>query len=217
MIIDDTHGDVIVSVGSVVESTAVLIGPAYVGPGAYVGHGAVVGAPPQYRGVYPSPLDGERADKGVHIGKGACVRELVQVHQGIVSETVIGFDTLIMAGCHIAHDTAIGSDCTIGSFSVFGGHTTVCNRVTFGQGVVTHPWIIVGESAMVGLNSSVINDVAPYQKVAGSPARVIGKNTGASGEKEAWDDCVLDGPTWAGYAILQRERNYEKELMKEKK
>lgn len=216
MIIDDTHGRVTISVGAHIEDSAVIIGPAYVGTNAYVGHGAIIGAPPQYHGVYPSPVTADRADKGVHISKGACVRELVQVHQGIIDETVIGYDTLIMAGCHIAHDVWIGQDCTIGSFTVFGGHTTVGDRVTFGQGVVTHPWTVIGESTMIGLNSSVINDIAPYQKVAGSPARIIGKNTGASGEKEVWRDSVLDAPTWERYAAMQRQRDNSREFMKGK-
>lgn len=216
MILDDTHGEITISAGAHIEDSAIIIGPAYIGPDAYIGHGAVIGAPPQYRGVYPSPVSADRADKGVHISKGACVRELAQVHQGIIDETVIGYDTLIMAGCHIAHDTAIGRDCTIGSFSVFGGHTTVCDRVTFGQGVVTHPWVVIGESAMIGLNSSVINDIAPFQKVAGSPARIIGKNTGASGKKEVWRDSVLDAPTWERYAAAQHTRDAAKELPKGK-
>lgn len=216
MIFDDTHGEITISVGAHIEDSAIIIGPAYIGPDAYIGHGAVIGAPAQYHGVYPSPVSADRADKGVHISKGACIRELAQVHQGILDETVIGYDTLIMAGCHIAHDVWIGQDCTIGSFAVFGGHTTVGDRVTFGQGVVTHPWAVIGESAMVGLNSSVTKDVAPYQKVAGSPARLLGKNTGVGGDKEEWDDTILDVPTWERYAAMQRQRDNSRELMRQK-
>ena len=89
----------------------------------------------------------------------------------------VGADVLLMTGVHIGHDCHVGEGSTIGSHTALGGYTIIGDLVTFGQGVVTHPWIIVGEAAMVGLNSSVIRDVQPFAKVAGSPARLLGSNT----------------------------------------
>lgn len=217
MIVDDRNGVVTLHKGAYIEDSAVLIGPCEIGPEAYVGHCAVVGAPPQYYGVFPSPVTADRAAKGVVVCGGATVREFCQIHQGIVNETMVGHDVLLMAGCHIAHDSEIGNDSTLGSFSILGGHTHIGARVTFGQGVVTHPWAVIGEGAMVGLNSSVTKDVLPYQKVAGSPARLLGKNTGAGGDKEAWDESVLDPHVWTNYHEALMARDDAKELMKEMK
>ena len=213
MIIEDHRGEVVISPSAHIESTAVLIGPVQIGELAYIGHNCVIGAPPQYKGYWPIPLHGKSANAGVYIGRKTVVRELTQVHQGIQRTTFIGDESLIMAGCHIAHDCSIGAHVTLGSFSALGGHTHIGHKATFGQGVVTHPWVIIGDHSMVGLNSSVINDVLPYQKVAGSPARLIGKNTGAGGDKEAWDETTLDEGTWIGHSVLVTRRNNLKKEM----
>lgn len=215
-IINDA-GQVIVEAGARVERTAVLIGPCTIERNAYVGHYAVIGAPPQHHGYYPSPMTGERAEAGVRINRGATVREHSQVHQGILGPTIIDNRALIMAGCHIAHDCFIGQDSTLATNTILGGHTSIDSSVTFGQGVITHPWVIVGYKAMVGLNSSVIKDVLPYQKVAGSPARLIGKNTGAGGEKADWDSGALNAFDVDHWNRLLRQREEEQDRMKELK
>lgn len=217
MIIDDSHGRVTIRKGAYIEDTAVLIGPCEIGADSYIGHNAIIGAPAQYKGFFPTPVTAERAEAGVIIGNNVTIRELTQIHQGILMPTTVCSLALLMAGCHIAHDSFIGPRVTLGSFTVLGGHTTIDDDATFGQGVVTHPWVIVGEGAMVGLNSSVTKDVLPYQKVAGSPARLLGKNTGAGGDKEAWDESVLDPQVWEDYHALCRQRDEEKNRMEEYK
>ena len=212
----ETGGKVQVHDSAVVEPTAVLVGPCWVGENSYIGHHAVIGAPPQYKGFYPDERWGLRAEYGTIIGNDVCVRELTQVHQGIQRDTVIAKGSLIMAGCHIAHDSYVGKNCTIGSFTIFGGHTCVDDDVTFGQGVVTHPWVIIGMGAMIGLNSSVLNDVLPHQKVAGSPARLLGRNTGPNGPKQGWwEDEILDEDVWNRYNEYANIRIKLKAHMKE--
>lgn len=211
---DDTNGSIWVSETAIVESTAVLIGPCHIGHNAYVGHNAVIGAPAQYTGYYPFPITGKKAGAGVQVSDGACVRELVQMNQGIQIPTTVGRDSLVMASVHIGHDTTIGDDCIIAPLSTFGGHTTIDDMVTMGQGCVTHPWTIVGRAAMVGLNTGLIADVMPYQKVAGTPARVIGFNAGPNGVREDWSSESLDELDWTQYRLLLTER---KNLMKELK
>ena len=177
MIIDETHGSVTIGEGCEIADTAILTGPLTIGDRVYIGAYAVIGAPAQHRGSYPCSLDSKHRAEGVTIGDGACVREFVQVHQGILRPTIVGGDSLLLAGAHIAHDSQLGRGVTMGSFSILGGFTIIDDEATFGQGVVTHPWIIIGERAMVGLNSSVVKDVDPFAKVAGSPARLLGSNT----------------------------------------
>ena len=195
-----------IGAGVVVEPYAIITGPTLIGEGAYIGAHACIGAPAQHHGAYPAPITGERREGGVVVGAGACVREYVTIHQGVIGGTIVGAGTLLMAGVHVAHDCLIGERVTLGSFSILGGLSIVDEDVTFGQGVVTHPYSIVGAGAMVGLNSSVIHDVLPFSKVAGCPARVIGFNdrkhpSGGLGE----DD-------WADYSVLhdqQRARRSE--------
>ena len=216
-IIDNSGGQVVVEAGARVERTAVLIGPCTIERNAYVGHYAVVGGAPQHHGYYPSPLNGKRANSGVLINREATVREHCQIHQGILAPTIVGRDALVMAGSCINHDCVVGEGSTLATNTILGGHTTIAENVTFGQGVVTHPWVIIGEHAMIGLNSSIIKDVLPYQKVAGSPARLIGKNTGPGGDKGEWTYDELSHIVLEHWDALLEQRIEEREWMKELK
>jgi UDP-N-acetylglucosamine acyltransferase len=216
-IIDNSGGQVVVEAGASVERTAVLIGPCTIERGAYIGHYAVVGAQPQHEGYYPYPQYGKIADAGVIIREGAVVREHSQVHQGILAPTIVGANSLVMAGCHVSHDSVVGRWSVLATNTILGGHTMIASNVTFGQAVVTHPWVIIGANAMIGLNSSVIKDVLPFQKVAGSPAKVIGKNTGAGGDKEEWLESTILPNYLDDYDAMVRQREEEREMMKELK
>jgi UDP-N-acetylglucosamine acyltransferase len=205
---DETHGEIIVHAGAHVEQTAVLIGPCEIMPGAYVGHYCVIGSPAQHHGYYPDDLlNGKRDHQGVLIQQGAVVREHSQVQQGIKRKTEVRFDAMVMAGSHIAHDVLIGPDATIGSHATFGGFTEVLYAATLGQLVVTHPWTIIGQHSMIGQGSCVVKDVAPYQKVAGNPAKLLGKNTGAGGDKEEWDESTIDTEEMDVYRQALNTRN----------
>lgn len=208
MIVDETFGEVTIHPNARIEETAVLIGPCVIHEGAYIGHYAVIGSPAQHHRHYP---DGNHHDPvGVMIGDNAIVREHCQVQQGIRGMTYVWDHAYVMAGSHISHDTEIGSYSTVGTNSIFGGHTIVLDHVTFGQNVVTHPWVVIGSRSMIGQGSCVIRDVPPMQKVAGNPARLLGANTGASGAKLDWSmDAVtrLDQKRWQ---LATERRNKER-------
>ena len=55
------------------------------------------------------------------------------------------------------------------------GDTVIGNDVWIGQNAVILPGVHIGDGAIIGLNSVVGSDVAPYTIVAGSPARPIRK------------------------------------------
>lgn len=55
------------------------------------------------------------------------------------------------------------------------GDTVVGNDVWIGQNVTVLPGVHIGDGAIIGLNSVVTKDVAPYTVVAGNPARFIRK------------------------------------------
>ena len=176
MIIDETDGPVLIGANCEIFETAILTGPLSIGDDVYIGPYAVVGGPAQHRGSYPSPISAPVRTGGVCIKDRACIREFVQVHQGILGPTIIGTDSLVMSSSHISHDSQLGVGVTIASNTSFGGFTRVDDGATFGQSVVTHPWVIIGEGTMIGLNASIIRDIPPYAKVLGSPARIVGSN-----------------------------------------
>lgn len=191
------RGNVDIGENVTIEPYAIITGPCQIADDVYIGAHAMIGGSPQHRGSYPSGVDAPIRHAGVRIGRGACVREYVTVHHGIVEETRVGADALLMAGCHIAHDCQLGARVTLGSFSILGGFTIIDQDATFGQGVVTHPWAIIGEAAMVGLNSSIVKDVTPFAKVAGAPARVLGSNTHKDPRlPREYDELVLSTEVW---------------------
>jgi UDP-N-acetylglucosamine acyltransferase len=172
-IIDDA-----VELGEDIEvgAYAIITGRVRIGARSRISPHAVIGGAPQYRGYWPAPESNERVGAGVLIGEDVCVREHAQIHHGVQWPTVIGDRVLIMAMTHTGHDSRIGDDATLSVGSCLGGFVTIQRRANIGMGVIIHPWAIIGEGAMVGLNSGVVKDVPPYAKVAGSPARIIGAN-----------------------------------------
>ena len=57
----------------------------------------------------------------------------------------------------------------------FKGDTVIGNDVWIGQNAVILPGVHIGDGAVIGANSVVGNDVAPYTIVIGNPAKVLRK------------------------------------------
>lgn len=57
----------------------------------------------------------------------------------------------------------------------FKGNTVIGNDVWIGQNAVILPGVNIGDGAIIGANSVVGSDVAPYTIVAGNPAKLIRK------------------------------------------
>ena len=89
---------------AIIEPYAVIGEGVIIGPRVYVGAHAAIGGPPQHHGIYPSPVTAHESRCGVIVAEGACIREFVTIHHGVVQATIVGPDTLLMAGVHIAHD-----------------------------------------------------------------------------------------------------------------
>jgi UDP-N-acetylglucosamine acyltransferase len=187
-IIDD---NVVMGDGVTVGAYTVINGPCAIGNHVTIDSHCRIGGAPQITPDHPAVASRERLDYGVAgsiiIGDNTIIREHVVIHHGVYLPTVIGDDCYIMCAAHIGHDTTIGSRTTVGSHTAFGGFNTVFIGSTFGQGVITHPWTIIGHGAMVGMNTTVLHHVFPYQKVAGAPAKMLGKNRTAPWCGDDWD------------------------------
>lgn len=82
--------------------------------------------------------------------------------------------------------------------------TTIGNDVWISQGATIIAGITIGSGAVIGAAAVVTKDVAPYSKVAGVPARVIGErfdDTVAARflatEWWLWDPVELEGVQWS--------------------
>jgi len=85
----------------------------------------------------------------------------------------------------ILHARSIGDDCHIRHNTTFGivrleetrGIPIIEERVEIGCGVAILGHVRIGHDSIIGANSVVLGDVAPWTVVAGAPARVVRRLT----------------------------------------
>ena len=108
----------------------------------------------------------------VIIGDDNVFRESCTVHRGTVQDravTTIGSRGLFMAYAHVAHDCMVGDDVILANAATLGGHVQVGNWAILGGLAGVHQFCRIGEHAMVGGASCVLQDVAPYVLGQGNP------------------------------------------------
>ena len=132
--------------------------------------GVIVGHVPQ-----DTKYGGERST--CRVGRGTILREHVTVHRGTIpeSQTVIGEECFLFAGCHVAHNCTLGSRVTLVNNVLLAGHVEVADRATIGGSAGVHQFVRIGELVMVAGNATQRMDAPPYALI--DPAgRVAGLN-----------------------------------------
>ena len=82
-----------------------------------------------------------------------------------------------MPTAHVAHDCTVG-DCVIFSNNAtIGGHVVVENHAILGGFSGVHQFCRIGEFAITGGITKIVQDVPPFMIIDGNPARVRGVNT----------------------------------------
>jgi len=162
-----------------------IIGPdVEIGPGCRIGPHAVVtgwtrlGANNrvfQFASIGDAPQD--KKYKGeptrVEIGEGNVFREYVTVNRGTTHDkaiTRIGNDNLFMASSHVAHDCIVGSHCVFANLATLGGHVEVDDHVILAGERRDTAHVGIGAHAMLGMFTSLTQDVPPFVILNGNPA-----------------------------------------------
>lgn len=142
-----------------------------IGAGCQIRAGAVLGGPPQ-----DLKFKGERSF--LKIGDNNQIREFVTMHRatGEGAATVIGDGNLIMAYVHIGHNCHVGNNTMMSNNLGLSGHVIVEDGAVFGGFVGVHQFVRVGQLAMVGGYSKVVQDVPPFMLADGRPADVLDLN-----------------------------------------
>jgi UDP-N-acetylglucosamine acyltransferase len=113
------------------------------------------------------------------IGDRNTFREYVTVHSatGDGDATVVGSDNHILAYCHVAHDCKLGSHVVMSNAATLAGHVTVGDRAIIGGVTGVHQFCRIGQFAMIGGCSKVVQDIPPFMICDGNPAgtRTINK------------------------------------------
>jgi UDP-N-acetylglucosamine acyltransferase len=112
------------------------------------------------------PLDknfsGERSY--LKIGSGNRIREHYTISRGTEPEstTEIGDNNYVMTSGHIAHNCRLGSNIVVCSCALVAGYVEIEDQAFISGGVVIHQFSKIGRLAMIGGNTRVNKDAAPY-------------------------------------------------------
>jgi UDP-N-acetylglucosamine acyltransferase len=158
--------------GCRIQSSVLIDGETTIGRNARIFHGAALGNVCQdlkYRG--------ERTF--VRIGDDSTIREFVTVNcaTGEGECTAIGSGVLLMAYVHVGHNCRIGDGVILANAVNLAGHVRVDDFASVGGVTPVHQFVRIGKYAFIGGGSRIPQDVPPFLKVAGNPARPWGLNT----------------------------------------
>jgi len=182
---------------AIIEKGAELDDGVFVGAYAYIGahvkiakgtevmhHATVDGAtsmgennevhPYSYVGGKTHDLKYTGGVQGLTIGSGNVFREFTTIHcataEGMM--TSLGDNNLILAYSHVAHECAVGNHLVMSSHAALGGHVEIGDHVNVGWGVGVHQFCRIGNYAMAGASSKVVQDIPPFMISDGNPASV---------------------------------------------
>jgi len=161
-----------IGTGTKVGSHTVIEGYTTIGKENNFAHFASIGGAPQdmkYRGEPTQLIIGDRNT----------VREFTTIHTGTAQDegiTRIGSDNWIMSYVHIAHDCQIGNHTIFSSNAQIAGHVHVDDWAIMGGMSGVHQFVRVGQHAMLGGGSILVQDVPPFVIAAGDKASPHGIN-----------------------------------------
>lgn len=168
-----------------------VIGPLVeIGPGSRIGPHAVITGETrigancaiwQFASVGDAPQDKKYAGEAtrLEIGANNTIREFCTLNRGTAQGggvTRIGDGNWIMAYVHIAHDCQIGDRTVFANNAQLAGHVDVGDDAILGGFTVVHQFVRIGAHSITGMGTTVLQDIPPYIKASGNPARPYGIN-----------------------------------------
>jgi UDP-N-acetylglucosamine acyltransferase len=164
-------GPVFIGAKTRVQAGAIIVGQVKIGSGNTIGYGCVIGGYPQdlaYRPDTPS---------GVEIGNDNVLREHCTIHRGTKPDslTVLGNQSLLMAGAHLGHNSQIGNQVILANNVLLGGYVEIHDKAFLGGGSVVHQHTRLGSMSIMQGASAVGKDVPPFATEAGRNS-VVGIN-----------------------------------------
>lgn len=130
-------------------------------------------------GVKPQDLKFHNEDTELVIGPENSIRQYVNISigtEGGGGRTVIGRRNLLMVYVHVAHDCVVGDNCVFANAVSLAGHVMVRDHAFLGGHSAVHQFVKIGELAMLGGGSMVVQDVPPFVMVQGDRAVPSGLN-----------------------------------------
>lgn len=183
------HPTAIIETGAQLGDDVSIGAYAYIGARVVIGNGTVLHHHANVEGlttigerceVFPFACVGTKThdlkfkggDPGLIVGDRNVFREYVSVH-GATNDgefTRIGNDNVMLAYSHIAHDCVVGNFLVMSAQTALAGHVIVEDHVNIGWGSGVHQFCRIGQHAMIGAMSKIVQDVPPFVIADGNPA-----------------------------------------------
>ena len=211
--------DVILGNNNTIGAYVVLDGKITIGNNNNIGHSSIItntvqiGNDNKIIGSASIGSLGEMGTKGdvfledgsVFIGNNNVLREFITVNSPVRKKnTIIGNNCYLMARTHVPHDAELKNNVVMATNSLVGGGSVVNDFAYIGLGSITHQWVDIGESSMIGIQAAVTKFVPPFCTVTGIPAKIMKFNrTGA--ERRGFEFELLDEVENNFKAIIQGE------------
>jgi UDP-N-acetylglucosamine acyltransferase len=114
----------------------------------------------------------------LEIGDENTFREFVTINRGTTSEgkTRVGSCGNFLAYSHIGHDCTVGDDVVFSNNGTLAGHVQVGDHAVMGGLTAVHQFCRIGQFAITGGCSKIVQDVPPFMIADGNPAKVRGIN-----------------------------------------
>ncbi|MBC7402306.1 MAG: acetyltransferase [Microbacteriaceae bacterium] len=114
-----------------------------------------------------------RNPRGCPVGAGS----ILLANVVITAYVKIGQHVVVMPSCVLTHDTELASFATLASGVSLGGGVEIRTGSYIGMNASVFPRRSIGEYAVVGMGSVVLEDVPPGETWAGVPARLLRART----------------------------------------
>jgi len=136
--------------------------------------------------IYPYCSIGQRSQDLKYVGEPTYLeigdrntfREFCTVNRGTApgSKTTIGNDGNFLAYAHVAHDCVVGNHVIFSNNGTLAGHVIVEDHAVIGGLTGIHQFCCIGQYAITGGCTKIVQDVPPFMIADGNPAEVRGIN-----------------------------------------
>ena len=171
---------------SIVEAGVVIGDDCQIGPHVVIRGGTILG---KRNTIYQFASIGEACQDKKYLGESTrlmigddnIIREACTLHRGTRHDggdgnTVIGNHNMLMVNVHIAHDCRVGNHNTLSNNCALAGHVQLDDHIVMGGFTGVHQFCRIGSLSFTGVSSVILQDVPPFIRATGSPARPKGIN-----------------------------------------
>jgi UDP-N-acetylglucosamine acyltransferase len=198
-----------IGAGTRISSHVLIEGWTTIGERNHILSFSSIGTPPQDIGY-------KDEETRLIIGNDNVIRECATIHRATTKEdrkTEIGNNNFLMAYSHVAHDCKLGNNIIMANSVALGGHISIGDFAILGGITGVHQFVRIGAYAMVGGQSAITQDVAPYVIAAGNRAQLYGLNL-VGLQRRGFDDAAITALKKAYKIIFRSGLTQEAALQK---